>query len=196
MASEMEWSLPGRVVESNEQYCIVEFDEHSLPTVGSQGFLTWTELLRGTLWQPRLYHLEANLTLVRAGYRQYVMLWSPIGHDHCHSSGELLSKLARNVRLFLEHSHERTYRYDLTPTRAALITLIMTTALRPTYDAVRGYLHQRDPAWFLHIPYCFAVTWMYTAHTLLYAAARVRTRIARSSSSQSATNRRQLEEIE
>jgi len=168
MHSEARWSLPGLVVEANNQYCVIQFDEHSLPTVGSQGFLTRTSLIRSTNWQPRLYHLESNLALVRAGYCQYIMLWSPVGHDHCRSSLELLRKLDRNARLFLQHSHERTYRYDLSLLRAASIMLIMTTGIRPAYDALRGFLHKPDVAWFLHVPYCLAVPWMYAIRTILH----------------------------
>ena len=38
---------------------------------------------------------------------------------------------------------------------------IMISLAKPIYDAVKGYIHIRDRAWFLHIYISFIVPWIY-----------------------------------
>jgi glycosyltransferase involved in cell wall biosynthesis len=168
------WKLPGLIVRETETYWLVEFVPEELPTVGSQGFLTRKSLLEQTTWWPFLFHLDSNLDLVRGGRCGYVMLKDVIIHDHCKSVDQMLSKLHRNMRLFLEQSSLRRYKYETPRFRLVEITLRMLTVVDPAVRALKMFKRTGDPAAFLHVTFSVRVPLMYiwqmTVHKFTRAA--------------------------
>ena len=163
------WTLNGTVVTRHPDYFLVRFTPRTMPTIGSQGFLTRKSLLLRTNWTPSLFHVDSNLELVAAGHDLYAILRREVGHDYVHSVGHLLGKLRRNAELFYGQRGERTHVWSVSPLRLALPLLKMTTVVVPLRDAVRGYRLIRDAAWFLHPVLCVYVPLMYA---VLYARSR------------------------
>lgn len=156
-----DWTLNGTVVERCPEYFLVRFTPETMPTIGSQGFLTRRSLLLMTNWTPALFHVDSNLELVEAGHSLYAFLRRDVTHDYVRSISHLCCKLARNATLFYAQQGQRKHVW--TVSRPALIRdlLIMMTLAVPLRDAWRGYRRLRDPAWFLHPLLCVYVPLMY-----------------------------------
>lgn len=164
-AWERDWKLLGEV-EDRGRYYIGTFHAPAVPTLGSQGFLTRKSLLRQAPHDPYLFHLEANLELIRLGYNRYVLLKDGVGHDHVATAAGFVKKCRRNIDLFYKWGHLRTYRWETPPLQLPLTVLSMVTLVRPLRDAWRGYRAVKDPAWFLHVWFSFVVPLEYAWATL------------------------------
>lgn len=158
---ERQWAISGEVVKSSDEYYLVRFNASNMPTIGSQGYLIRTELLRSVEHAPFLFHMEMNLELINRGMDVFVMLNKSVVHDHCRTVRELLGKMKRNFSLFLEQRTIRTYRWETSLFDKTLALVSMLTVIRPTVDSIRGYIQIRDTAWFLHPLICLAVPFMY-----------------------------------
>ncbi|MBI2847819.1 MAG: glycosyltransferase [Chloroflexi bacterium] len=158
---ENSWELPGKVVMETGDYYLVEFNERNLPTVGSQGYLTRRDLLLKTNWAPYLFHIDSNAELIRAGHNRYLMMKLDVIHIHSSTLGHFLSKIRRNMALFLRQSALRTYKWPTSRIRLVLAVLAMATVVVPLYDSLRSFSRKPDPAWLLHPVLCTATTFMY-----------------------------------
>lgn len=161
MQTETAWTLPGKVLINDDQLFLVQFNPDNLPTVGSQGFLTRKELLLKTNYKPYLFHMDSNLELVKRGYDQYLMMKLSITHLTAQTTRDVIGKLRRNMRLFLEQSQIRTYKWETGTWRIIIAGITMVTVVKPTYDAIRGFIVIPDVAWFLHPVLCFLIPPMY-----------------------------------
>ncbi len=171
-AAEPEWRLLGTVTDRGEHY-LGTFTPDAVPTLGSQGFLTRRRLLLTVPHDPYLFHMEANLELIRRGQNRYVLLKSDIGHDHVTSAAGFVAKCRRNIELFHRWSALRTYRWETPFARLALTVLSMVTVVRPLRDAWRGFRRVPDPAWFLHVWFCLVVPLVYAGVTLKWRLRRM-----------------------
>lgn len=160
---EPKWKFDGNIIKENDRYYILEFDVNSLPTIGSQGFLTKKELLQCVSWKPYLYHMDSQMELIlRNGNKgRYVLMKRAVIHNYCRTVIQMIGKLRRNMNLFYKHNEIRKYRYDLSPSKTILVAISMVTFIRPLYDSFCGYLKKRDIAWFLHPILSFLVPIMY-----------------------------------
>ncbi len=161
-----DWALNGTVVEGQRDYDLVRFSPETMPTIGSQGFLTRKSLLLQTNWTPSLFHVDSNLELVAAGHNLYAILRREVGHDYVRSVAHLCSKLRRNALLFYSQRSERRHVWTMGRWATALSLLKMVTVVVPMRDAVHGYRQLRDPAWFIHPVLCLYVPVLYA---FLYA---------------------------
>ncbi len=155
------WTLSGTLVEERPDYYLVRFTPESMPTVGSQGFLTRKSLLLQTNWTPALFHVDSNLELVAAGHNLYAFLRRDVTHDYVRSVRHLSRKLERNALLFYAQRDERRHLWSMSHWTIIGYLLTMTTVVVPLRDALRGYCKRRDPAWFLHPLLCIYVPAMY-----------------------------------
>jgi len=164
-AAEDAWKLMGRVEDCGEYY-IGTFALPDVPTLGSQGFLTRKSLLQKVDHDPYLFHMEANLALIKQGYNRYVLLKSAVGHDHVQSASGFVKKCRRNIELFYKYRDIRTYRWELAPFKLMAVTFMMVTGLVPFWDACRGFVKKPDWAWFLHPWFCLAIPAVYATVTV------------------------------
>ena len=91
-------------------------------------------------------------------------------HLHSSSVEELLGKLRRNINIFLRDRQERRYTWGSTPLRTALAAVQMFTFVVPFYHSIKGFIHIRDIAWFIHPYVCFRVAFMYSTKIIGYYA--------------------------
>jgi glycosyltransferase involved in cell wall biosynthesis len=165
-----DWTLSGTVVAHHADYFLVRFRPETMPTIGSQGFLTRKSLLLQTNWTPLLFHVDSNLELVASGHNLYAMLRREVVHDYVRSTAHLCRKLRRNGMLFFSQQSERAHVWPRNPWTVAFCVLKMMSVVLPMRDALRGYGKVRDPAWFLHPVLCVYVP---TLYAFLYTRWRV-----------------------
>lgn len=98
MRTEQKWNLGGTVLKETPQYFKIQFDEETLPTIGSQGFLIKKEYVELIKWQPLFFHIDANADLIRKGYHDYIILKEAVIHNHSDSYRDLVGKIRRNSK--------------------------------------------------------------------------------------------------
>lgn len=164
--AETKWIYKESIIQSNNDYDITAYTVETLPTLGSQGYLTRASSLKETKWKPYLFHLDSVYDLVKNGKQVFALLKRDIGHDYSNSLISVLKKLRRNIFLFWKFKEERRYKYEINPIKLIFIILLMSTFVVPLYDATKGFIKKPDLAWYLHPILCFAVVVLYIETTV------------------------------
>lgn len=160
MATEYDWQ-GGSEIKKIKDYYLVKFSPSNLPTMGAQGFMARRKLILKGSWKPYFFHLDIIYELVEKGFNQFILAKLPIEHQYITTVREFHEKLARNLTLFLELEDKRKYKYEVGSAKFFVAILVMMSLVYPFFQALRGYLKRRDPAWFLHPVFCFTVPLMY-----------------------------------
>lgn len=168
MIYENKWIYPNTLIKETKVYDVVRFTVETLPTIGSQGYMTRKSLLKKTSWKPYLFHMDSAYELVATGHNTFVMLKYEIKHDYVNNLGNLIKKYRRNIQLYYKYQHLRKYKYNLSKIRLATTIVVMATLIIPIKDSIAGYLHKRDAAWFLHPVICLVVLYIYATETLKF----------------------------
>lgn len=155
------WDLVGRVVEDTDSHVRVRFEPRTLPTIGSQGFLTRRAYFREQL--ETFHHTEFFIHLIeQEPATTFAFLKCTVTHLAFDSVRDLRRMFSRNIRDYLRDSGKYPVRrYDLSPLRMLRLLLISQTGLIPLWDAWQGWRRIHDPAWFLHVYLGFVVPWTY-----------------------------------
>lgn len=174
------WSLVGQA-EDTGNYYIVRFDSdpRKIPTIGSNGCLMRRELVldNADTSPENFFHTDVLVDVIKAGHDRFAFT----KNSTIHLTGEqgiinFMLKRYRYMRQFsLRDSSRRRYRVFMRGDEFGLLLFIMYSAtfIKPTYDALRGYLKIRDRAWFLHPIICFAVLILYVAATIQGTAQKI-----------------------
>ena len=168
MLYEKKWNLV-KDHQEKEDYFIVNFNKENLPTIGSVGFIIKKELLIKTNYYPKFSHLDCMMDLVNKNLRKFSMVKLDIIHLHSQTTKDFLSKLERNMNIFLRDRNERRYTWKTTKFRIFIATLQMSTFILPFYHSLKGFSKIKDFAWFLHPYICFRVSLMYSTKIIINA---------------------------
>ncbi len=149
-------------------YYKVTFSDNKIPTLGANGFLIRRKLLmeNAQVTPPEnFYHIDVNVDLIKKGFRQYAFVKNTIIHESCHQD---LWHYLRRRKLFMEKYHlidlsKRRYSVYVPKDFGKLVYFIFIgmTFVKPTFDAVRGYIKIHDMAWFIHPFMCFGIIVIY-----------------------------------
>lgn len=161
MATEYNWPNKKSIVKKTKDYFLVKFNPDNLPTMGAQGFIARRKLILKGTCKPYFFHLDVIYELVENGFNQFILAKLPIEHQYITTVREFHEKLARNLTLFLELEDKRKYKYEVGSAKFFVAILVMMSLVYPFFQALRGYLKKRDPAWFLHPVFCFTVPIIY-----------------------------------
>lgn len=166
MKCEKEWKLGGQVLKETKHYFKVKFDEMTLPTIGSQGFLIKKDYVDLVHWKPFFYHIDSNLELVKKGYNDYIIMKYSVIHNHSSNYKDFVSKIKRNSKQLNRNDQYRTYSYNLTLPKMIKLGLTLGTFIVPLIDSVKGFIKFPTMVWFIHPVVCFRVAVVYTLNTL------------------------------
>lgn len=158
---ETKWLNKGTLVSDNRYYFLCRFNRSTLPTIGSQGYMTRRDLLEKVGVKKYLFHMDVAYGLVGMGYDKFAFIKYSVVHDYAHTLTDMLKKLIRNIKLYLSQNKLRTFKYDISPTKAVLVFVIMATGILPLAESMYGYLRKRDVAWFIHPILSVTVAWVY-----------------------------------
>lgn len=167
MVTEKKWKLGGTVLKETEQYFKVKFDEATLPTIGSQGFLIKKQYVEMIKWSPMFFHIDANADIIRKGYDNYIILKESVVHNHSDSYKDFIGKIRRNSKQLKSGvGEERSYSYNLTMGKMIKLGLTLGTFIIPLADSIKGWMKYPCAAWFLHPVVSFQVAVEYTLGVL------------------------------
>lgn len=161
-AVEKKWMYQETVVNEDSKHVYVKVATKTLPTVGSQGFMTKKDLLLKTNWKPYLFHMDSIYQLVEGGFNSLVFYKKAVVHHYVTNFSSLRKKYSRNIALFFNQFNVRKYKYDLDRYKLLWAIVLMLTVVYPLYQSIIMYLKRKDLAAFWHPLVCLLVVYIYS----------------------------------
>jgi glycosyltransferase involved in cell wall biosynthesis len=168
MQTSKSWNLLG-ASEDCGNYYVVKFDNdpRKIPTIGTNGCLMRRELVMANADVRPEHHfpIDVMVDVIKSGHNTFAFVKNSL--IHLTGARGLLAFLKRRV-LFVEKYHfadqaRRRYSVYMPGDEWKLVKFIFIslTLVKPTLDALRGFLVIRDPAWFVHPVMCIGITIAY-----------------------------------
>lgn len=164
----------GKLINSTKRYDVVEFDDHTLPTVGDNGFLTRRKVLLQARVSPKEYvHIDIYVDLLRLGYKRFAIVK---GTSIEHVIGNNLMKLVTrrmiyayrySVSSYLTNRRYLVFNSDSLRDKLNLFKYVAftVTVIEPLIEGIRGFFVIRDIAWFYHPIVCWVFLIYYMKNT-------------------------------
>lgn len=143
-------------------YIIAELEPDHMPTMGSQGFLVRTEVLREVSSGDYYFDIDGPVDLVKKGHRRVAKVDVSIGHQFARDLASLHRKTLRRIEDYLYWRERRSFPW-LSSGRMPVVRFSLSTllVLPLVWQLSRGWLRVRDFAWLYHIPVCWLTLWIY-----------------------------------
>lgn len=178
------WNLNGEILEENDHYYKIIFEEKNLPTIGSNGFLVRKHVLQVLgLASEAFFHIDVHVDLIRKGLDTYAVVKNSIFH----STGETFIKsMAKRVRYMKKHCGQlkslRRYKVfdnSRAADRMNLFKFIFfsLTFLEPLWVSFKGFRKVKDPAWFVHPLVCWGFVMAYGSSAIISLFALTRRKV-------------------
>jgi hypothetical protein len=159
------WTRMRHTEEVHAGYVVAELEPGHVPTMGANGFLVRTSVIRDRLDAGGEYYFDIDVVnqLVQAGHRRIAKVDVALGHHFARDLGSLRRKIRRRIEDFLFWREYRTYPW-LSSGRLHILRFVVYTVLVVPLivQAFRGWLRVRDSAWLYHVPVCWLTLWLYS----------------------------------
>lgn len=163
------YNLLGKARDTGDYY-LVKFLDRKIPMIGANGFILRRKLLKFAKSDPdNFFHSDVNYDLIQQGFNTYAFVKDDIIHLKKTKISYFIKFLIRRKWImetqYFERLNKRRHTVFVPQTDTVnLIKYIVysLTFVKPTYDALRGYLKVRDIAWFLHPIICLSFLIIYS----------------------------------
>lgn len=163
------YNLLGEAQDKGD-YFRVKLSGKRIPVIGANGFILRRILLKQIKPGPEnFFHTDINFDLIQKGFNVYAFVKDSIIHLKRTKFSYFIKFLIRRKYIMETQYFERmkSRRHAVFVPETDTIYLIKyiiyaVTFVKPTYDAIRGYIKIRDVAWFLHPLICFCYLIVYS----------------------------------
>lgn len=155
-------------------YYSVKFDKNPLkiPTIGTNGCLMRRKLVMENAQAKAELHypIDVMVDVINNGYNEFGFVKNSL--IHLTNLGGFWPYLRRRIMFIQQYhwQHQATRRYSVfmrgDEWKLAKYVFFSLTFIKPTLDALRGYLKIHDLAWFVNPFMCFATTIIYSYVTV------------------------------
>jgi glycosyltransferase involved in cell wall biosynthesis len=148
----------------NGSYLLLELDERNIPTIGANGFLVRSEVLKEVVFKPYLFDVDVVFQLIRVGYHRFAKVKVGIVHLFADDVSTFVRKTYRRIRdyLFYEKYGMRNYPWRrLSRVRILKFALHTLATVPMVRDSVEGYEKMPDKAWLFHPLACWLTLFIY-----------------------------------
>ncbi len=162
------WNLLGRSQDKGDYY-IVEFDPNprKVPTIGTNGCLMRRVLVKNNadVRPSHHYPIDVMVDVIKSGHTRFAFVKNSL--IHLTGSRGIGSFLSRRLKFVTQYhfadNSKRRYSVYMPGDELALIKYIFysLTLVKPTIDALVGFVHIHDPAWFIHPVMCLGICVVY-----------------------------------
>lgn len=174
------YNLLGESLDCGDYY-LVKFTGKKIPMIGANGFILRRKLLKFAKADPgNFFHTDINYDLIQKGFNTYAFVKDDIIHLKRTKVSYFIKFLIRRKYIMETQYFERLKKrrhpvYVAETDRLNLIKYIIysLTFIKPTFDAIRGYIKVRDKAWFLHPIVCFSFLVVYSWAVITWAVKRM-----------------------
>jgi glycosyltransferase involved in cell wall biosynthesis len=161
------WTEMPHTEELREGYLIAQLQPGRIPTMGSQGFIVRSDVLRQIPAAEYYFDLDGVNELVERGNRRIAKVDVSLGHLFCRDLQSLSRKIRRRSEDFLFWRSRRNYPWLKSGWLQIARFVLYTVLVVPLgVQVVRGWLRVRDAAWLYHIPVCWLTLWIYSGSVL------------------------------
>lgn len=156
------WTEVPHREDTRDGYFVAELEAGHVPTMGANGFLVRTKVLREKSGGEYYFDIDVVNELVTAGHRRVAKVDVALGHHFARDLASFRRKTRRRIEDFLYWRHERRYPW-LSSGRKPIVRFVLYTLLVVPLlgQAARGWTKVRDVAWFYHVPVCWTTLWLY-----------------------------------
>ena len=162
------WTGFGKVLQESKDYFIIQFDTNHFPTLGSNGFFAWRNMImKGKSSPNKFFHIDVPFDILKFDLNKYAVVRDVIIHDTAVDLKTFLKKRVKYMRLHYEkRAKDRRYRvFDPESQRdvfrLTVFIFFSLTFIQPLYISIRGYIKIHDVAWFIHPIFCFSMAMAY-----------------------------------
>lgn len=157
-------------VQNKGSYYLVKFTGKKIPMLGANGFILRRKLLKYAKSDPdNFFHSDINYDLIQQGLNTYAFVKSDIIHLKRTRVSYFLKFLIRRKWIMETQYFERLKkrRHSVFVAETDTLNLVKfifysLTIVKPTYDALKGYMKVKDVAWFLHPLVCLSFLIIYS----------------------------------
>jgi len=157
------WHSFGKVEDCVNYYKVkFEPDVSKIPTLGANGFIVRSSLIKEMDFKENGAHIDMCVSLIKKGYDTFSFVKDK--HVIHYISTKAIPFLKRRLMYALMYSSsniERNYsifnpKKDFG--RLILLIIMNLTIIIPFIRAIKGYMREKDTAWFLNPIICFVFT--------------------------------------
>jgi glycosyltransferase involved in cell wall biosynthesis len=157
------WTEVPHQEETRIGYIIAELQAHRVPTMGANGFLARTQVIREATTGDYYFDIDVVNKLVEQGHRRIAKVEVALGHHFAPDLASFRRKTRRRIEDYLYWRHQRNFPWlssgRLPIVRFALYTLLVIPLL---WQVRSGWKNVRDWAWIYHVPVCWLTLWLYS----------------------------------
>ena len=156
------WTEMPHREEHRAGYLVAELEPSHVPTMGANGFLVRTSVLRENPAGKYYFDIDVVNELVVRGHRRVAKVEAALGHLFARDLASFRRKTRRRIEDFLYWREERRYPW-LSSGRGPIVRFVLYTVLVVPllWQATRGWTKVRDRAWLYHVPVCWTTLWLY-----------------------------------
>jgi len=161
-------------------YLQLKLRDGNIPTIGANGFLVRSELVRSLNRDPYLFDVDLVHQLVANGHNGIAKVKLGIIHLFAADTREYIRKTRRRVSDYLlfqstgRREHPWSSFSGSGPQKLLLHSLVIVLPLR---DCAKGYKRTPDMAWFFHLVACWVTLVVYGSALLVHSLRRAIMRI-------------------
>ena len=148
----------------NFQYIKAELSSGIIPTIGANGTVLKSDLLKGHLKSDYLFDIDIIYELVIEGHQFFAKVNTGIIHLFGYDLKTFYRKQKRRVRdfLFFSVSSTRTYPWKQNGIKGIILFILSCLLVFPLFfQLIRGYMHKPDKVWALHPVFCWLTLMAY-----------------------------------
>jgi len=166
------WTEVPHREEQHDGYVIAEIEPQHVPTMGANGFLVRTAVVREAAVDEFYFDIDVVNELVQKGHHRVAKVDVALGHHFARDLRALRRKILRRIEDFLYWRDKRNFPW-LTTNRLQIVRFAAYTVLVVPllWQAARGWLRVHDRAWLYHVPVCWLTLLMY-AYAVLRSTVR------------------------
>jgi glycosyltransferase involved in cell wall biosynthesis len=156
------WTELPHKEEQHDGYLVAELERGHVPTMGANGFLVRTEVVRQADASDFYFDIDVVNELVAKGHTRIAKVDVALGHVFARDLKSFRRKTRRRIEDFLYWREHRRYPW-LSSGRWAIARFVLYSVLIVPllWQALRGWQRKHDPAWFYHLPVCWLTLWLY-----------------------------------
>jgi glycosyltransferase involved in cell wall biosynthesis len=141
-----------------------------IPTIGANGTIFRTDFIRKNLNSDYLFDIDIISYALQKNQKKMYFAKVKIGiiHTYCESSiFKFVKKQNRRITDYFYYQNLRQFNWNQTNKSGVLKFISYTVLIIPTiFDALRGFIHQPDVAWFFHPLACFITLYLYSLNII------------------------------
>jgi glycosyltransferase involved in cell wall biosynthesis len=156
------WTEVRHTEQRRDGYFVAELEPGHVPTMGANGFLVRTSVLRQNPVTDFYFDIDVVNELVAAGHRRIAKVDVALGHHFARDLASFRRKTRRRIDDFLYWRAQRRYPWLSSGRRPIVRFVVYTVLVVPLlWQSAKGWMKVRDGAWLYHVPVCWTTLWIY-----------------------------------